>query len=71
MIGGAEDKGCALQHSVDLIGSGWGSATVQVIGAKVFGNDEVDALVDSVCGGVLDSGGLSSDAIGTKKLRPL
>eukprot|EP00957_Ditylum_brightwellii_P096070 7319606-Ditylum_brightwellii.AAC.1 len=71
MIGGAEGKGCALQHSVDFIGSGWGSVAVQVIGAKVFGNDEVDALADGVCGGVFDGGGPGNDAIRTEELSPL
>eukprot|EP00957_Ditylum_brightwellii_P190241 14480499-Ditylum_brightwellii.AAC.1 len=71
MIGGAKGEGCALQHSIDLIGSGWGSATVQVVGAKVFGNDKVDALADGVCGRFFDGGGLGSNAIGTEELSPL
>eukprot|EP00957_Ditylum_brightwellii_P157031 11951093-Ditylum_brightwellii.AAC.1 len=71
MIGGTEGKGCALQNSVDFIRSGWGSATVQVVGAEVFSNDEVDALADGVCGGVLDGGGPGSDAIRMEELSPL
>eukprot|EP00957_Ditylum_brightwellii_P157216 11965421-Ditylum_brightwellii.AAC.1 len=69
MIGGAEGKGCALQHSIYVIGSRWGSTAVQVIGTEVLSDDKVDVLADGICSGVYDGGEPSSDAIGSEELK--